>query len=766
MNTEARLSRSTTTARDVGVRRRDLHRLSAVLCLVAVTLLCRAVPVRAQEPFKSVDLLLGTSGGGLTYPTIGLPFAMTQWTPETQPTEAKCIPPYRFEDGKITGFRGSHFLSGGCTKEYGSMTLMPVTGPINVTPDGRASAFQHRNEIMTPAYYSVVLDRYAERVELTGATRAGMFRITAPPGAPLSVLITPNSLPNEGFVKVDAQRQEISGYNPAHRFYMGAGQSAGFSGYFVARFNRPFEKHGTWCGAQTHPDADQHDADQQNGGCNGVGAYATFASTAAPLLVKIGTSFTSLEEADRNLDAEVSAWDFDALQQKTEAVWKARLNRIEIAGGTPEQRRIFYTTLYRASLAPRITSDADGAYNGFALEGKLHKVASGDYYDDFSMWDTFRALHPLLTIIDPDRDQDMVQSVVLKGEQGGYLPSFPLWNNYTAEMVGDHTVSLIVNAYMKGLTHFDVARAYDLIWKSATQTPPPEEYNLGRGRRALQSYLKYGFIPLEDPVREAFHHQEQVSRTLEYAYDDFLVGQFAERLGKTADAAMMAKRSENWRNVVDPTTGFARGRHADGSWVEPFDPSSRPKYITEGNPWQYTFFVPQNVPGLIEVLGGRDKFIAKLDGLFAHNLYEQGNEPSHHIAYLYDYAQAAWKTQQHIREVLGQYHDTPDGLPGNDDAGQMSAWYVMSAMGFYPVCPGTPSYDIGSPLFSKVTLHLPNGKTFVISASHQSAANVYIQSQELNGRTLSGFLLPHAEIVKGGELQFEMGPSPVAAASR
>lgn len=755
MKIEFSAPRHTFLGRHVAEAHAGSHRQSAVLLLAGAMLVCWAGKTQAQDPFQSVNLLLGTANDGQTIPGIGMPFAMTEWTPETQSTEQKCIAPYHFKDQKITGFRGTHWLSGSCAQDYGSVTLMPVTGAIDVTPAGRASSFRHQSETMNPAYYSVVLDRYSERVEMTGATRSGMLRITAPAGSELSILIEPNARFQDGSVEVDTQRQEIAGYNPVHRIYLGNGQTAGFSGYFVARFNRPFAKHGTWCGPENHAGSDR-----KVDGCDRLGAYASFAATKTPLLVKIGTSFTSLEEAARNLDAEEGGWDFNAVQQKTEAAWKEVLNRIEITGATPDQRRTFYSAFYHASLAPRIASDADGTYNGFAQEGKLHKLSGGSYYDDFSMWDTFRALHPLLTIIDPERDQEMVQSLVLKGEEGDYLPTFPLWNNYTAEMVGDHTVAVIADAYVKGLTHFDVANAYDLIWKNATLTPPPEEYKLGRGRRALQSYLQYGFIPLEDPVAEAFHRNEQVSRTLEYAYDDSLVGILAQRLGKTSDAALMAKRSENWRNVIDPGAGFARGRHSDGSWVEPFDPGSRPKYITEGVPWQYTFFVPQNVPGLIEVLGGRDKFIAKLDGLFDRNLYDQGNEPSHHIAYLYDYANAAWKTQQRIRSVMAQYHDGPEGLPGNDDSGQMSAWYILSAMGFYSVSPGTPTYAIGSPLFTKVIIHPPNGSAFVIAAAHQSPANVYIQTQRLNGKTLDGYLLPHRDIVKGGLLQFDMGASP------
>jgi len=723
--------------------------------MLSSSIFCGGAALLAQEPLQAVDMYIGTSNEGQTAPMVGMPFAMTSWTPETRSTEKKCVAPYYYADPQITGFRGSHWLSGSCALEYGSFTLMPVTGEVAVAPEARASNFRHETEKMTPAYYSVILDKYSEKVEMTGSTRSGILRITFPEDAVPSVLIEPNVRPGEGFVEVHAGEQEIAGYNPVHRFYRGEGLSAGFSGYFVARFSAPFQAHGTWCDTATLPDTEH-----AKEGCGRLGAYASFAKMKAPLLVKVGTSFVSLEEARRNLDTEQSGWNFDEVQHKSEAAWKAQLNQIEIEGGSPEQRRVFYTALYHFALAPRTASDADGTYNGFAQEGKLHKMESGAYYDDFSMWDTFRAVHPLLTILDPEREQQMVQSLVLKGEQGGYLPIFPIFNSYTSAMIGDHSDAVIADAYAKGLTKFDAAEAYRLMLQNATKTPPQKEYELGLGRRALQSYEQYGYIPLEDTVPDAFHRREQVSRTLEYAYDDWTVSVMAKHFGTPAEVAEMTKRSNNWRNVLDPTTGFARGRHSDGSWIEPFDPARKANFVTEANPWQYTFFVPQDIPGLIAAVGGKDKFIAKLDGLFSNNLYEQGNEPSHHIAYLYDYAGAGYKAQHQLRAVLATYTDKTDGLPGNDDAGQMSAWYVFSAIGFYPVTPGIPSYAIGSPLFSKVTIHLPNGKDFVITANHQTAANEYIQSQSLNGTSMEGFMLPHAEIVRGGKLNFDMGPAP------
>lgn len=712
----------------------------------------------ASTPYELVDPRIGTANEGQTYPVVGQPFAMTGWTPETRANEDKCVSPYYYKDTEITGFRGSHWLSGSCTQDYGTATLMPTTGELKVAPEARASRFRHETETMTPAYYSVQLDTYAIRVEMTGSLRSGMLRITYPQGSKPNVLFEPNSKPSEGYVKVLSERQEIVGYNPVHRLYQGAGKPAGFSGYFVVRFNSPFDEAGTWCGTDVH-----HAVKEQSGGCKRLGAFVSFSDLPKhQVLVKIGTSFTSLEEAEKNLDAEIKDWNFDALKSETEKNWEKALGRIEIQGGTADQQKTFYTALFHTMLAPRIVGDADGTYSGFAQEGKLHRApADTNYYDDFSLWDTFRSLHPLLTILDPAREEQMIQSLIDKGQQGGFLPIFPSWNSYTSEMIGDHGVSVIVDGYAKGLRHFDVDRAYQLILQSATVTPPAADYKEGKGRRALESYLHYGYIPLEDEVLDAFHQREQVSRTLEYAYDDFLVAEFAKDLGKEADEKKIRPRAENWRNVFDPTVGFVRGRHADGTWSTPFTPGERYRYITEGVPWQYTFFVPQNVHGLIQAMGGNQAFIEKLDGLFEAHLYEQGNEPSHHIAYLYDYADAAWKTQSRIRDVMNtEYHVGPDGLSGNDDAGQMSAWYVMSAMGFYPVCPGKPVYSLGSPLFSRIVIHQPNGKDFTIEAPDASDTNKYIQSAELNHHRSHSVEITHQDIMSGSTLHLRLGPKP------
>jgi predicted alpha-1,2-mannosidase len=753
-----------TVTPDKGVVLRDIGVpwLIRYCVLAALPVVCALSPQRASaaiDAYRLVDPRIGTANEGQTYPVVGMPFGMTGWTPETQPTEGKCLSPYYDKDPKLTGFRGSHWLSGSCTQDYGTVTVMPTVGSLKVSPLARASLFRHATEVMSPAYYSVMLDDYRTRVEMTGTMRSGMLRITFPADEAANLLVEPNAKPGEGFVEVRPERHEVVGYNPVHRLYQGAGQSAGFSGYFVVRFQDSAASFGTWCG-----EAITRDSRQQGKGCDRLGAYVSLKSGSArrPFLVKVGTSFTSIEEAEKNLDAENNGWDFDGTRRAAETAWRTLLQRIEVEGGTPAEQTTFYTALFHASLAPRVVSDADGTYNGFAQEGKLHKAANGGaYYDDFSLWDTFRALHPLLTILDPKREEQMVQSLIDKGDQGGFLPIFPSWNSYTSEMIGDHAVAVIYDAYAKGLRGFDVQDAYRLVRQNATVTPPRLEYVEGKGRRALDSYDRYGFIPLEDEVLDAFHQHEQVSRTLEYAYDDFVTSQFAETLGHHEDAETFRKRSDNWKNVFDASVGFVRGRYRADTWVQPFDPAKPASYITEGVPWQYTFFVPHDIPGLIKAIGGDAAFIAKLDGLFAANLYNQGNEPSHNIAYLYDYAGAPWKTQARVREILAsQFHTGPGGLPGNDDAGQMSAWYVLSAMGFYPVCPGTPTYALGSPIFSRIVIHETNGKDFTVAAPKTSSENRYVQAVFLDGMPMTGSEIAHSAIVGGSTLTFDMRPTP------
>jgi predicted alpha-1,2-mannosidase len=726
--------------------------------LLGATCLCNATA--QTEPVSFVNELIGTANEGQTFLAAGPPFAMTQWGPQTRAGNVKCIAPNYVIDKRIQGFRGSHFMTGSCTQDYGSVTVMAETalagsGEPKLVAEERGSLFSE--QVAEPQQYRVRLDDYGIDVALAGTTRAGMMRFQFSRAGKSWILVEANSAKSEGTVEIDAERNEIRVVNPVRRLYAGSGKLAGFSGYFVVQFDHKFRVGGTWAGSER-----REGATTQQGADGTPGAYVSFDLKPGEIVqARIGSSFTSVDEARRNLDSEIPGWDFDRVVEQTRAAWNRELGKIAIEAD-PGQKRIFYTALYHAKLLPRVFSDASGTYPGFANEGRIETAKGFTYYCDFSLWDTFRAIHPLLTILDPARELDMLKSLIAKGQQGGFLPIFPAWNSYTSEMVGDHAVSAIVDGYSKGIRRFDVNEAYRLMKQNATELPQNHDlYIDGRGRRGLDSYLKYGYIPLEDHLSDAFHKNEQVSRTLEYAYDDALVGDMAEALGHKEDAELFHKRAQNYKNVIDQQTGFARGRHEDGSWDSPFDPAKPASYITEGLPFQYTFFVPQDIPGLIERVGGREAFIAKLDELFARGLYNHGNEPSHHIAYLYDNAGAAWKTQEHVRNIMDtQYSDGTGGLAGNDDAGQMSAWFVMSALGFYAVNPGTPEYEIGVPKYDDATIRLDNGKQFRIRAAGTSSGKRYIHSATLNGVPLHRFWLKHSEIVGGGELVFEMSAEP------
>jgi predicted alpha-1,2-mannosidase len=724
--------------------------IPALFLWLSVTLTCAG-----QQVSDLVHPLVGTSAEGQTFPVAGVPFAMTDWTPQTRDGETKCVAPYYFEDKRIQGFRASHFLSGSCTQDYGSFTLMPVSGKLKLEAEARASAFTHSEETAHPYQYSVRLSDYDIRADMTGTLRCGILRFQYNrPGAAWLVLQS-NRRPgrSEGQLRFDAKNNEVSGSNSVYRIYAGNGKAAGFKGYFVVQFDRMVQSSGVWSAAPSSKDSSQtHRRD----------VYLKFdLKPGESLQARVGTSFTSIEEARRNLKAEIPGWSFDGIEDAAHRQWDKALGAIQIAGDAP-QKRIFYTALYHSLLLPRTFSDVDGAYPRFAGGGKIETADGFTYYDDYSIWDTFRALHPLLTILDPVREGDMVQSLVADGTQGGFLPIYPAWNSYTSEMIGDHADAIIVDAYAKGIRNFDVQQAYRLMRHNAMDSPSKEDYADGQGRRALRSYLKYGYIPLEDKVPFSFHKEEQVSRTLEYAYDDFLVGTLAHALGLDADARIFLQRSENWRNVIDKETGFARGRYASGAWITPFDPSKPATYITEGLPFQYTFFVPQNLPGLIDALGGKEAFTAKLDNLFSQGLYDQGNEPSHHIAYLYNAVGIPAKTQYEVRNILdSKYADRPDGLTGNDDCGQMSAWYVLSALGFYPVTPGVPEYEIGTPRFDDVTLNLPGGNHLHLVAKGAEAGANYIRSIAWDGQPFLGHTLPHSRLMQGGELVFTMSSAPV-----
>lgn len=701
---------------------------------------------------------------GQTLPAVLVPNGMNFWTPQTRWTEKKCVAPYYYKDTEFQGFRNSHWIVGGCTQDYGSFTLAvgEKDWPLN-----------HEQETSRPDYYAIVLPEAGVGAEMTATSRAAIFRFT-PLGKgeaanPLladrvvsaqkgfrriTLRLVPNSDEKESTITLDAANNRLYATNPVHRIYQGWGESAGFTGHYVL----------TWKDRLV----DSRITDRI--------AYLTFeVPEGRPLIVKAASSFTGKDGAWKNLQAEIPHWDFLKVRMQLNETWLQHLSKMSVEKTEGGEMRLhqFYGAFYRASFLPHEINDVDGRYPQFAGKDSIcslpkGRAGGGPSYMDFSMWDTYRAVHPLLNIISPTKSGAMMQSLVRMYEQGGWLPIFPCWNSYTAAMIGDHCASVLADAYVKGIRNFDAEKAYEAMRKNAFETPASvEEYKNGMGRRALQSYLKYGYIPLEDEVSDAFHTNEQVSRTLEYAYDDFCVAQMAKALGKNDDYKVLMARSENWRNVLNPQTGYVDGRYADGRFQNEVSPFQKQKFITEGAPCHYSWYVPQNPKGLIEAMGGREQFVSKLDSMFTEGRYWHGNEPCHQVAYMFNYAGEPWRTQKYVRHILDtEYLDDAGGLSGNDDAGQMSAWLLFSYMGFYPVCPAMPYYMIGSPVFQKLTLNLENGKAFTIIAENASSENIYIQRAELNGQPYTHNYLLHEDIMKGGELYFVMGNKPNPAWGR
>lgn len=695
---------------------------------------------------------------GQTLPAVLEPNGMNFWTPQTRDSEKKCIAPYYYRDSLFQGFRNSHWIVGGCTQDYGSMTLMPLYETLRCQADTRATRFSHADEVATPAYYAVTLPDEGIRAELTARSRTAIFRFTYQKAGKAYLIVTPNSDEGLGFVRIDTVNGRIYGYNPVHRIYQGWGESAGFSGHFVVELQKKISDCGTFAADSLF------DTSLELGDRPIMGAYVAFEVEAGEkVLVKAASSFVDEAGAELNLQAEIPHWNFEQVRRELTDIWERRFDLIQVETDDKEALAKFYGAFYRASFLPRTFNDVDGRYPAFATGKSVMKVAEGQtYYDDYSMWDTYRALHPLVNLITPQKGGEMMQSLICKYEQGGWMPIFPCWNSYTSAMIGDHVASVVADAWNKGIRNFDVSKAYEGMRKNAFERPASwDEYRDGMGRRALDSYLRYGYIPLEDSVLDAFHKREQVSRTMEYAYDDFALAQVAAALGKTDDYKALMGRARNYRHVIDPRTGYAQGRHADGTFLNDDNAFRFTRFITEGAPCHYTWYVPQDPYGLMEQMGGKDNYVAKLDSMFSEGRYWHGNEPCHQVAFMFNYAGQPWKTQRAVRHIMDtEYHNAPGGLAGNDDAGQMSAWYMFAAMGFYPVCPGTPYYMLASPSFSSVTLCPHGGRPFTIKAEGASGKNIYIQRAMLNGQPYTKNYLDHADIVEGGTLELEMGPEP------
>ena len=747
--------------------------------VLASTLIAISASATAKnDPASRVNPFVGTDDHGHTFPCAALPGGMIQLGPDTDIKGWDWCSGYHYSDHSIMGFSHLH-RSGMGAGDWGDILLMPTTGKLKIEPgskdkpgDGYRSSFTHQEEEATPGFYAVNLKDYGIRAELTVSERVGFHKYTFPKSETSHILIDMEH--GIGDKCTDAQikivnNTEIEGHRASSGFVKNQNV------YFCAKFSKPFASSGTWEKSSIEAGSNE------NAGTR-IGAYVNYVTAENETIeVKVGISYTSIEQARLNLDTEIPGWDFARIKENAREKWNNALGKIDVQMELKDdesyrQQKIitFYTALYHSLLFPATFSDVDGKYRG--LDDAIHTAKDFTYRSDFSLWDTFRAEMPLLTLIHPERSNDAVNTMIAQYEQGGWMPTPQQFgNSYTNDMIGDHPVVVILDAWQKGLRNFDLQKAYEGVRKNAMETPP--ESHRSRGRRGLDSYLKFGYVPY-DKIRES------VSRTLEYAFNDWCVAQLAKAAGKMDDYELFMKRASNYKNIIDPSTGFARPKNSDGKWLSPFDPkfigNGNDRHYTEANAWQYTWFVPQDVQGLIKLEGGREKFVARLDSLFTtgsdvHSTvsdvtgligqYAHGNEPGHHTIYLFDYAGFPWKTQEMARKVMDTlYGSGPAGLCGNEDMGQMSAWYVLSAMGIYQVAPGQNVYQIGSPEFSKVILHLDKsfnkGKEFIIETKNNSRVNKYIQSATLNGEPLNKPWFDHDVIANGGTLVFMMGSEP------
>jgi len=708
-------------------------------------------PVDAEpaDVTDHVDPMIGTGGHGHTFPGATVPFGMVQLSPDTRLTGWDGCSGYHVSDRVIYGFSHTH-LSGTGISDYGDVLLMPTVGAVELegAPDGDssrgyASRFDHAREHATAGYYRVHLDDGGIDVELTATPRVGIHRYSFPANGQANVIVDLHHRD-----EVIESTLEIVGDAEIEGMRRSRGWARDQHVYFAASFSRPFAKHGVAVDGRVRGQA-------RRAAGKDVRGFLTF-EPGGPVVIKVGISAVDIEGARKNLTQEAPHWDFDRYREDARRAWNDALGRIRIEGGSSKQLTVFYTALYHSMLAPNLYEDVDGRYRGTDLE--VHPSPDFENYTVFSLWDTYRATHPLFTIIEQRRTNDFIRTFLAQYEHGGQLPMWELAGNYTGTMIGYHAVPVIVDAYAKGIRNYDVKKAYAAMLHSAD-----------RDHLGLDAYKANGYIP-----SDAEH--ESVSKTLEYAYDDWCIARMAAALGEHEDHSRFVARSQSYKNIFDPLTHFMRAKR-DGSFVEPFDPIEVNFNYTEANAWQYSFYVPHDPAALIALHGGKKNLEAKLDELFSTNSkmsgrhqaditgligqYAHGNEPSHHIAYLYDDVGRPWKTQKRVREILDtMYTAEPDGLAGNEDCGQMSAWYVLSALGFYPVAPGDPTYAIGAPLFPVATLHLENGATFVIEARGVDENNTYVQSVALDGKELTTPRLSHAAIVRGGRLVFEMGPEP------
>ena len=696
---------------------------------------------------KYVDPFIGTGGHGHTFPGAMVPFGMVQLSPDTRMENWDGSSGYHYSDKTIMGFSHTH-LSGTGAPEFCDILFMPTTGKVNVlvgdeedSKTGYRSKFSHDNEFASPGYYKVLLDDYNVTAELTATIRSGFHRYTFSKSDESNIII---DLLNRDRV-IDSEINflsdtEISGFRRSIRW------AKDQHVYFYAKFSKPFNNFGIAVDDKIVENIKTAKGKNIKGFVN----YTT--DEGESVLVKVGISSVSIEGAKKNLETENKGWEFDKIKSEAQQLWENHLSIIEIEGGTEREHRIFYTSLYHTAMAPVTLNDVDGSYRG--VDHKIHKVKGFTRYTVWSLWDIFRTQMPLYTILEPSRMNEYIKTFLEIYKNGGRLPHWEIWGERSGSMIGHHSLPIILDAYTKGIRDYDI----DLAYKAMKNQVDQNGY-----------YSNMGFIPAD-------LSGGSVSIVMEFAYNDWCLAEMAKQLGNEKDYLHFQKRAQFYKNLFDPTTGFMRPKNADGNWVSPFDPTEGTEHFVEGNSFQYSLFAPQDINGLIDIIGGDDKFEKWLDDLFTikskhDNIivdatgligqYAHGNEPSHHMAYLYNYIGLPWKTQALISNILETlYDDQPDGISGNEDCGQMSAWYIMSAMGFYPVCPGDPTYTFGSPIFDQVTINLENGNKFTVKAENVSKDNKYIQSVTLNGKDYDKSWFKHEDIMNGSTLIFKMGDTP------
>ena len=731
---------------------------------------CTQTSTTSQDYTDFVNPFIGTGGHGHTYPGAVVPNGMIQPSPDTRIYQWDACSGYYYNDSTINGFSHTHLSGTGCG-DYGDVLLMPTVGKQDYHAMGSesqqmayASAFSHQNETAQPGYYSVVLDRYNVKAELTATKRAAIHRYTFPQsdesGFILDLDYSLQRQKNEEMELEVISDTEICGRKKT--VYWAFDQYINF----YVKFSKPF----------TYTMVTDSMALDEGGALLPTAKILLHFKTKAgeEVYVKVGISAVDIEGARKNVEAEIPKWDFNSVRKAARTSWNDYLAKIDIDTDNKDQKTMFYTALYHTGMQPNLFTDVDGRYLGMDL--KVHQGSVNEpMYTIFSLWDTFRAYHPLMTIIDPDLNEAFIRSLIQKQREGGVFPMWELAGNYTGTMIGYHAVPVIVDAYMKGYHNFDVNEAYKACLRVAEydtagiKCPPLVLPHLMPQAKYWKN--KIGYVPCDKD-------NEAVAKALEYAYNDWCISAFAESLGDAANHEKYAKFAEGYKTYFDPSTRFMRGLDSKGNWRTPFNPRSsthRNDDYCEGTAWQWTWFVPHQIDGLVELMGGREGFISKLDSLFTVSSalegentsadisgligqYAHGNEPSHHIIHMYNYVGQPYRTQELVDSVLQTlYFNDPDGLSGNEDCGQMSAWYILNAMGFYQVCPGKPVYSIGRPLFNKATVNLKDGKKFTVIAKNNSRENKYIQSMALNGKLLDEPFFTHQDIVDGGILELTMG---------